>query len=512
MAAQSRLALRSSHRGSVGLGEVPPTLNQRNPSPANTRKRTRDPSTDLDNPKPPKRLHDSPDVPRRTVKVYSSKRATRDIVAPALGEAVTHRAVNSHAAPQRPTPIVQRTHHGPAPNNLANGRSPTYPSTETHQSPLTIKKADKRSLRSHDGGSRFKSELALYFADYDEILTDEPKTQEFLTPATRIHIVDEPSSASAFITSAPIATTGGSDSDLAPFTNHEPALNAQGNNTANGDNAKLNHAERVDFSTTERHARHFTEDPLADEFYWKAHRRAERGEKSQRNRERESAQHEKFQLERIVDELKGPSWLKTMGITGITDSEKKSYEPKRAIFIQRVTALLNKFRAWKEEEKRRKAEREQPATTEDEDEEQEDGLETDQFESPGRYDGVNERDGTCQMSMRSSRARRHIHREATLDRTEAHATSRNSQRQDVNLVPFPLEKPFTSFYTKSHLRDAALSKHRRGRLRFAFGQQVPELEQRDFNLPSEMLTTKFIAANARSRRAARRDSKDQTRV
>ncbi|KAL8919150.1 MAG: hypothetical protein Q9208_006910 [Pyrenodesmia sp. 3 TL-2023] len=344
--------------------------------------------------------------------------------------------------------------------------------------------------------------------DYDEILTDEPKTQEFLTPTTRIHIVDEPSDNSALTAPAQFTITGWSDCDPAPFTSHEAAQNVQGNNIADGVNVKLNHAERVDVSSTERHARHVTEDPLVDELYWKAHRRAERGEISQRNRERESAQHEKFQLERILDELKGPSWLKTMGITGITDSEKKSYEPKRAVFIQRVTALLDKFRAWKEEEKRRKAEREQAVTTDDEDEEQEDGLQTDQSESPGRYDGVNERDGTRQMSMGSSRVRRHIQKKATLGRTEAHATSRNAQRQDVNLVTFPLEKPFTSFYTKSHLRDAALSKHRRGRLRFAFGQQVPELEQRDFDLPSEILTTKFIAANARSRRAAKRDCKD----
>jgi hypothetical protein len=34
---------------------------------------------------------------------------------------------------------------------------------------------DKRSLRSHDGGSRLKSELSLYFANYDEILGTEPK-------------------------------------------------------------------------------------------------------------------------------------------------------------------------------------------------------------------------------------------------------------------------------------------------------------------------------------------------
>ena len=37
------------------------------------------------------------------------------------------------------------------------------------------RKVDKRSLRSHDGGSRSKSELALYFHNYDEIVSIEPK-------------------------------------------------------------------------------------------------------------------------------------------------------------------------------------------------------------------------------------------------------------------------------------------------------------------------------------------------
>ena len=34
---------------------------------------------------------------------------------------------------------------------------------------------DKRSLRSHDGCSRSKSELALYFPNYDELVSIEPK-------------------------------------------------------------------------------------------------------------------------------------------------------------------------------------------------------------------------------------------------------------------------------------------------------------------------------------------------
>lgn len=36
-------------------------------------------------------------------------------------------------------------------------------------------KIDKRNLRSHDGGSRSKSELALYFPNYDELLSIEAK-------------------------------------------------------------------------------------------------------------------------------------------------------------------------------------------------------------------------------------------------------------------------------------------------------------------------------------------------
>lgn len=34
---------------------------------------------------------------------------------------------------------------------------------------------DKRSLRSHDGGSRLKSDLSIYFANYDDIIADAPK-------------------------------------------------------------------------------------------------------------------------------------------------------------------------------------------------------------------------------------------------------------------------------------------------------------------------------------------------
>lgn len=177
MAAQSRLALRSSHRGDVGLGVLPATAHQQNPPPANTRKRTRGPSTDHDDRKSAKRIDDDPKPIRsdRSVKVCTWKTATRNVAAPA-SKAVTQ------VAPKPPTPSAPSTcavqQPPPEPpvnksiiNQLTNGSS-----IGPRKASIT-KEADKRNLRSHNGGSRFKSELSLYFGDYDEVVTDEPKTQ-----------------------------------------------------------------------------------------------------------------------------------------------------------------------------------------------------------------------------------------------------------------------------------------------------------------------------------------------
>ncbi|KAL8962897.1 MAG: hypothetical protein Q9193_000774 [Seirophora villosa] len=456
MALRPRLALRSSHKGGVDFAEVPATVIHPNSSP-NTRKRSRDPSTDQNDRKLTKRLHDHPESTStaRNVKVYSRKPTTKQIVLPADPVAVTQVA----ASPPTPPALDAQQ----SPNNSTNGINTNSQNSSglsfTQPEFAATEKADKRSLRSHGSGSRFKSELALYFADYDEILTDEPRMQD---------------------------------------------------RSSGDDNLTLNDAKQLDFSSTERHARHIIDDPLTSELYFKAHRRAERGEKSHKNREKESAQHEKFQLERILGDLKGQSWLKCMGITGITESDKKIYEPKRAIFIQRVTALLDKFKAWKEEEKRRKAERERTSTTDDEEEEEDEDeeMETDQSQSPGRYDGVNERRSRARGSGGSARARRHGFRDTRSARVEESIASKSMGREDLNPWLSQPERPCTSFYAKPYLREAALSKHRRSRVRFAFGQQLPDLEQRDFNLPSELLTTKLKAANARSRRAARRVGKE----
>ena len=178
MAAQSRLTLRSSNRGSVGLGELPATVIQRNPSPAYTRKRTRDPSTDYEDGRSAKRVHDHAETAftRRNAKVYSRKLGPKNVTALALEEAVTHIAAGSHTPPTQPINVVPQPPHDSTAVNSSHDQAPDGPTAGNHKS-LATNKADKRSLRSHNGGSRFKCELALYFADYDDILGDEPKAQ-----------------------------------------------------------------------------------------------------------------------------------------------------------------------------------------------------------------------------------------------------------------------------------------------------------------------------------------------
>ena len=257
-------------------------------------------------------------------------------------------------------------------------------------------------------------------------------------------------------------------------------------------------AQRFDFSTIDRHMRHNAVDPLTDAVYFKAHRRAERQEKQLRNIEKERAQHEKVQLERLLEGLQGHDWLRVMGINGITESEKKLFEPKRDYFIKEVTVLIEKFRMWKEEEKRRKAAKEQNL-----------------LDKESRCDTAstsNNEYNTSTPSEVDDSAARQLQKEAN-----SAIGPRSGRRRKPpapapapapTLIPPPPERPFTSFFPKPYLRDAAIGKHRRGRTIFAFGHPIPEFREKDFSLPLDMLSQGAIAASARSRRRARRESKD----
>ncbi|KGO71494.1 hypothetical protein PITC_051220 [Penicillium italicum] len=199
------------------------------------------------------------------------------------------------------------------------------------QSASVDTRSGRRSLRSTDTGSRCKSELAQYFHNYEQIISLEVPEPEFLAAKTTITLVDDLSRPLPFC----------SNPEPTPFGN--PLL-------------KLYDCEKITLPNPASNTPAI--DPLGEETYFRAHRKFERQEKQLRNIERNRAQHEQQVLERLLDELRGHDWLRMMGLTGVHESEKKLYEPKRDILIQELVTLVNKFQAWKDEERRRKLEKE----------------------------------------------------------------------------------------------------------------------------------------------------------
>lgn len=504
MSALSKPSLRSSARRNTRLEEERSKDIQQKPLP-NTRpgKRTRDHSLDsLSNASVKKQ------------KACPPKQSER------LHEAGKSQALKSLPLRDRPGTKVAVTSHPPDPDppqQQING----FTTITQHLNPsafrtnhlvvnttTTLDPADKRSLRSHDGGSRSKSELALYFPNYDELVSIEPKEPgqlyivtllslkltlpEFLTPETILHITDELLKCKPTTTSSSSSRTNTS-SKIRFYSSSQPA-------TPNGSShtfelsettfTNLNDATRINLSAIDNSTKH-QKDPMTDAFYLKAHRRAERQEKQLRNIEKERAMHEKVQLERLMDGLKGHDWLRVMGISGITDGEKKAYEPKRDYFISEVRVLLKKFQEWREEEKRRKVEKEE--SMQDEDEEQDEDDEGSNDESDGDPPDYSDVDAS---------AARQLRQEAIL---AAKVPSRQvrSHRKKEPTGP-PLQKAFTSFYSKAYLRDAAIGKHRRGRARFAFGQPLPEPPDKEFDLGADILTPDTLATQERKRRASKR--------
>ncbi|KAA8642300.1 hypothetical protein EYZ11_010375 [Aspergillus tanneri] len=380
----------------------------------------------------------------------------------------------------------------------------------------------RRSLRSQDGGSRARSELALYFPNYEQLLSLEPPKTEFLACHTRIKLINdlpEPSLSPSTVAD-PYTDT--------PFGN--PLIHLHGCETIDLPNptASIEPSEE--------------EDPLNEAAYFRAHRRHERQEKQLRNIERERAQHEKQQLDRLLDELQGQDWLRVMGIGGLTDQEKKQYEPKRDYFVKEISALIQKFKIWKVEEKRRKVEKDKLRVESAEDqnptpqhplssaashkrrsaEAVEDSDEADESpaallsDAPSNGELPDDND----VDAWAARQLHHEARSATAGKRPKAPSSaaaegrRKSKTGSVTELaarspsPHPIEnKPFVSFYSKRHERDNALSTHRKGRVRVAFGHAVPEMQEKEFELPSDILTPEAVDSSRRKRRRMKRASK-----
>ena len=371
------------------------------------------------------------------------------------------------------------------------------PQPELQLSTNVPKQEDKRTLRSQDDGPRLKSELAIYFPNYEDIIFDVAKETEFITVDTTIYITDDvvkqtkpdqtsPTKGSKNAKTSSAHARKGSVNGIHPSTPLRTSSN------------HFNGSPSLNLEMFSRNLPDQPEDPLTDDHFLKSHRRAERKEKQLRNIEKERAMHEKVQLDRLLEGLKGHDWLKTLGITGITDGEAKKYEQKRDYFIAEVQALVDKFKLWREQERKQKLDREAAAARQEEEQEIDDVASEESSMGPPSSD------------LNASAARQLQQETVSALKSSALKLQKVQDspkpKPPIQFVAPPPEIPITSFYDKRHLRDAALGKARHGRNVYAFGQPVPEMESREFELPEEYVSEDTLRAKARDKRRRKRAS------
>lgn len=372
------------------------------------------------------------------------------------------------------------------------------------------KQEDKRSLRSHDDGPRLKSDLAIYFPNYEDVIFDAPKEEEFLTPDATLYITDDAVRSIKPEASSPVRTGKASHSRqastngtaAAPITPHRPSSSDQ-----------FNGSPSLNLDFVAKAIPDDTEDPLTDAHFSKSHKRAERKEKQLRNIEKERAMHEKVQLERLLDGLQGHDWLRVLGITGVTDGEAKKYEQKRDYFIAEVKALVDKFRQWREQEKKQRLDRE-AALAAKEAEEEEANTSEGSVEPPSSDLNASAAKQLQQETFNTIKAASSKSSARGKERMLGHLSASHTSQPASPATPKPMlpparpspEVPIASFYSKRHLRDAALSRSRSGRNVTAFGRPLPEMDEYEFELPAEYVTEDALRANARERRRRKRES------
>jgi len=375
------------------------------------------------------------------------------------------------------------------------------------------KDKDKRSLRSHSGTSRTKSDLSRFFSDYEENVfgplkekgefnagsrlwsfTPDDGMQDCLTSDSILYLVETSPRKARLPKYAPPRFTPSLASSNGPGS-----INAgwpgQGSISNEVENSSPRTAfDRLDLSLFEADAKKYDRDPLSADVFRQAHRRGERKEKQLRNIEKEHAMHEKGDLERLLGELKGHDWLKTMGISGITDSDKKGFEAKRDAYIRAVQTLIDKFSSWREQEKELKFKKDQANLFKCATEHDSEVAGSEEVS----VDGYN----VIEVLDDADASARQLHREAIIA-SHQEVRPRGSRRHLIILEP-ESATPFVSFFSKPYLREAALGKHRRGRSATAFGLAIPEPPAADFALPDDFISEDTLKENARKRRRLKR--------
>lgn len=229
-----------------------------------------------------------------------------------------------------------------------------------------------------------------------------------------------------------------------------------------------------------------------------------------------------------------------MGVSGVTETKKKKFEPARMHFIKGCQAILAKFRNWNLEEKRRKLEKEKALAEKAEQEDETDESEDESQESRGGHskqsddenggegegevegedededdaededeDDVEEDEPSQDDTSETSSPAKQLRREA---RARSKLAAANSKKPRVANKPTPPIKPpeppkeFKSFFSKKYERDSALNRQRRaGRKVLAWGHPLPEIAEADFVLPEEYRDEETLKVRERKKRRDRRE-------
>lgn len=267
------------------------------------------------------------------------------------------------------------------------------------------------------------------------------------------------------------------------------------------------------------------DDPLNEGTYFRAHRRIERREKQLRNIERERAQHEKLQVDRLLEELKSHDWIRVLGLTNISDAEKKLYEPKRDFFIKELSLMIEKFNIWRDEEKRGKFGKEKPfarAGTTPPGAAKALGAGSKQRSKRKRsHDEMSAGDRQLNGAPVSDSgdppdvndvdawAARQLHQEANSASSEKQLNpptdTNHKPTKTAPTLPPPTEPLTSSDPDPSHGSTALAGESTKS---FAFGHPIPAMDERDFELPPDILTEEAIQASRRKLRRLRRERRE----
>lgn len=122
-------------------------------------------------------IESTPARPAPLARTSSRKRPAAELEPDALdARPPTKITVTQHGELHRITNGVAAPLHSTLDDVPSRGSTPRPRSAGKLAAPATTSVSqDKRSLRSHDGGSRVKSDLSAYFANYDDIIAGLPK-------------------------------------------------------------------------------------------------------------------------------------------------------------------------------------------------------------------------------------------------------------------------------------------------------------------------------------------------